>query len=170
MQAAGSLKSKPAMKANWNTAGCDRIRSIVRRRVTALFLSAGEDQGEELLRLTLTLFARERFTIHCTFQEPSLMTQTLASLKTAALLLNAISDRTPRKARNAECRWRTIVKRADRPDLPKDIQLATPPQVGAPATEYPRWRNSRLLPVAINASRLTSHGLHRRAATAGYSA
>ncbi len=75
MQAAGSLKSKPAMKANGITAGCDRIRSIVRRRVTAYSSSAGEDQGEELLRLTLTLSQGERFTIHCTFQEPSLMTQ-----------------------------------------------------------------------------------------------
>ncbi len=170
MQVAGSLKSKPAMKANWNHCGCDRIRSIVRRRVTALFLFSGEDQGEENLCLTLTLFVRRRFTIHCTFQEPSLMTQTLSHLKTAALLLNAISDRTPRNSRNAECRWCTIVKRADRPDCAKDIQLATPPQVGAPATEYAAWQNSRLLPVAINASRLTSAWLHRRAATAGYPA
>ena len=40
--------------------------------------------------------------------------------------------------------------------VPKDIQLATPPQVGAPATEYAALAELRLLPVAINASRLTS--------------
>ena len=47
-------------------------------------------------------------------------------MKTAALLLNAISDRTPRTARNAECRWRTIVKRADRPDCAERYSACDP--------------------------------------------
>ena len=55
--------------------------------------------------------------------------------------------------------------------VPKDIQLATPPQVGAPATEY-----AALAELKAIASRnktlhvLHRHGLHRRAATAGYPA
>ncbi|MGU0044120.1 hypothetical protein ACVXHA_24335 [Escherichia coli] len=54
--------------------------------------------------------------------------------------------------------------------VPKDIQLATRRRLAHRRPNTPHWQNSRLLPVAINAHVLHRHGLHRRAATAGYPA
>jgi hypothetical protein len=56
-------------------------------------------------------------------------------LKTVAPSLNVTLGRMLSNSRDAEDGWRGFIKRTDRPDCAKDIQLATPPQVEA-TTEF----------------------------------
>ena len=100
---------------------------------------------------------KERFTIHCTFQEPSLMTQTLSQLENSgAFIERHIGPDAAQQQEMLNAVGAQSLNALTGQIVPKIFSLRPRRRLAHRRPNTPRWRNSRLLPVAINASRLTS--------------